>query len=533
MFYRLCALATMLSVLAASDVFQYEVVLPPDAKGKKDSAYLWIPPQAKEIRGLLLGCQIAGGIEDFILEDTIRAACAEVQVGILTGALPVKISDDMQVTDMDRLEDIIKDLATQSGHSELVGAPFMPFGWSAGTVWSSRFAFAFPERCFASMTFKGGFCVPAPGKDVSKVIGMPWLHIQGQFEEFGAGPNGVLRDFEDRSTGGKTALLKHLEFRAANPDLLLGTILDVGATHMGWNPRLYPLVAKFIVSSAKLRLPAAGEKTLRKVALHDGVLMDHILSAPRFPIASAKTYTGPAAEALWFPDQKMAQEVQELHKGLEKKPQYVTICDAKGNPQDVGHDMRFNVHGVTFVGSDTFTIVPQFNDKYIPKKYPPHPLPIGHGEGKPQACPSHGSFEQIDDTKFRIGFRPGRGRGWIRVFHPGDSVYRYAEQILNLKFSAAKGQAQVLTFAPPASVKHSSFPLSLEATSSASQAVRFVVASGPAKVEGGNKLVLAEVPVNAPYPLKISVVAWQAGSYVAPLVSAAEPVRATILVERE
>ena len=133
MFYRLCVLATMLSVLAASDVFQYEVVLPPDAKGKKDSAYLWIPPQAKEIRGLLLG-----GVQDVIFEDSIRAACAEVQVGILTGAMPVSISDDMQVTGMDRLEEIIKDLATQSGHPELVGAPFMPYGWSAGTVWSSR-----------------------------------------------------------------------------------------------------------------------------------------------------------------------------------------------------------------------------------------------------------------------------------------------------------------------------------------------------------------------------------------------------------
>lgn len=529
MLYRFCVLATMLSVLTASDVFQYHASLPPDEKGRKDSSYLWIPAQAKEIRGLLLG-----GMQDFILSDTIRAACAEAQIGILTGAMPVSISDDMQVTGMDRLESIIKDLATQSGHPELVGAPFMPYGWSAGTVWSSRFAFAFPDRCFASMTFKGGFCVPAPGKDVSKVIGMPWLHIQGQFEEFGAGPSGVLRDFEDRSTGGKTANLNHIAFRAANPDLLLGTIIDAGATHMGWNARLYPMVAKFIVASAKLRLPAAGEKTLRKVTLNDGFLMDRMLNAPRYPIAPAKTYTGPAAEAHWFPDQKMAEEVQELHKGLEKKPQYVTIADAKGNPQDVGHDMRFKVSGVTFVGPDTFTMVPVFNTKFIPKKYPPHDLPIGHAETAPQARPVNGTFEQVDATTFRFGYRPGVGSGWISVFHPGDETYRYAEQILMPpKFQASgKSATQSLTFAPPLKVQQSALPLTLEASSSASLAVRFVVGSGPAKIQEGNKLMLSEVPVNAPYPLKITVVAWQAGSFVAPLVSSATPVSVTIEVEK-
>lgn len=530
--FRFSLLCVMLSVLAASDVFQYEVVLPPDAKGKSESCYLWIPPQAKEIRGLLLGHPIAGGMQDFLLDDTIRAACAEAQIGILNGAFSVNIADDMQVTGMDRLEAIIKDFARQSGHPELVDASFLPFGWSAETVWSSRFVFAFPDRCFAALTFKGGFCVPPPGRDVSKVLGIPWLHIQGQFEEFGAGPSGVLRDFEDRSTGGKTANVNHIAFRAANPGLLLGTIIDAGATHMGWNPRLYPMVAKFIAASAKLRFPNPGEKTLKKVNVKDGFFMDQNLSAPRYPIASAKTYTGPASEAHWFPDQKMVEEIQNLHRGLEKKPQYVTFCDAKDNPQDVGHDMRFRVSNVTFVGPDIFTIVPRFNDKFIPKKYPSHPLPIGHSASKPQVCPSHGSLEQIDETRFRIGFRPGRGRGWVRIFHPGDDVYRYAEQILDLRFPPAKGQAQSITFAPPSSIKEQSLPLSLSATSSANLSVRFVVASGPAKIDDENKLVLADVPVNAPYPLKISVVAWQAGSYVAPLVSAAEPVTATILVER-
>jgi hypothetical protein len=528
----LLAACCLWATAQASDIFQYEVTTPPvttNAADKGGTAWLWIPPQAPRIRGLLLG-----GVQDFASSDEIRAVCAEVGVGLLlVSPMPVQIGDDMTVTGMDRLESIIATLAKASGHQELTKALFMPYGWSAGTVWSSRFAFAFPERCFASMTFKGGFCVPAPGKDTTKVSNLPWLHVQGQFEEFGPGPSGVLRTNENRSTGSSLANINHIAFRAANPDLLIGLIIDAGATHMGWNPRLYPMVASFIASSARLRLPAAdaASPAPRKVEVSDGFFMDRELTAPRYPIASAKTYTGPAAEAHWYPDQAMAEAASRLHRGIAKKPQYVTLLNAKGAPMDVGHDMRFKF-GPTFNGPDTFTVNPGFNTVFVPKKYPPQDGPLTNAPGPVLARPNNGCLEQVDATTFRLAYSPRRGAGWVSIYHPGDDVFRYAEQVVMPTIPALGNVAsQTINFTLPTKLRTSDMPLKLAATASSNLPVRFSVRSGPARIVGGNTVELADVPNGAPRPLVLKIVAWQVGSRIPPLTAAAEPVTATVEIQ--
>ncbi len=520
-----------LAGLSASDLYQYESAIPAnpaDPRSKPGTAWLWIPPEAPRIRGLLLG-----GWQDFVDSEIIRSACASVGIGILIGAR-IDIGDNLVVSGHDQFEATLTDLAQQSGHPELLRVPFMPYGWSAGTVWSTRFAFAFPERCFAAMTFKGGFCVsasvPPPGTDTSRVSHLPWLHIQGQFEEFGPGPSGVLRDHEDRTTGWNLANTDHPAFRAANPDLLIGLIVDAGATHMGWNDRLYPLVAAFITASARLRLPADDAGALRAVQPADGFLMDKELAAPRFPIAPAKEYTGKPGEAHWYPDRGLAGSAAALHRNLFKKPQYVTLIDPKGAPLDVGHDMRFRWTPV-FTGADTFAVKPGFNTVFVPKKYPPQEGPIGHAPGPVLARPANGCLEQIDATSFRLGWSPRRSQGWISVYHPGDDQFRYAEQIVMPRIQASAGSPQTIAFAPPTSATAASMPLNLTATSSSGLPVRFTVVSGPARIVAGNRLELAEVPRGAPRPLRIKVAAWQLGSRVAPLIAAAEPVVAEIRVQ--
>lgn len=104
----------------ASEVFQYEAALAPlttNASDKGVSAWLWVPPKARHVRGLLLG-----GMQDFVFSDGIRAACAEVGVGILVASpMPVSIAEDMSVKGMDRLDALLAALAEKSGHSELAG----------------------------------------------------------------------------------------------------------------------------------------------------------------------------------------------------------------------------------------------------------------------------------------------------------------------------------------------------------------------------------------------------------------------------
>lgn len=513
----------------ASEVFQYEAALAPQTTNASDkgvAAWLWIPPKVRHVRGLLLG-----GIQDFVFSDEIRAACAEAGVGILVSSpMPVSVAEDMSVQGMERLDALLAALAEKSGHPELTKALFMPYGWSAGTVWSSHFAFAVPERCFASMTFKGGFCVPPPGKDTTRVSHLPWLHIQGQFEEFGPGPSGVLRGHENRATGSTLANTNHIAFRAANPDLLIGLIIDVGATHMGWNPRLYPMVASFIAASARLRLPPpdAASSAPRKVGVSQGFLMDRALASPRYPIAAAAEYKGPASEAHWYPDRALAEAAARLHQGLVKKPQYVTLLDARGAPMDVGHDMRFRC-SPTFSGPDTFKVAPGFNTAFVPKKYPPQDGPLSNAPGPVLARPTNGCLEQVDAVTFRIAYSPFRGNGWVSIYHPGNEEFRYAEQVIMPRIRGIQnGAAQTITFDPPARMKTAELPLTLKAAATSGLPVRFSVRSGPARIVGGNTLELADLPDGAPRPLVIKVVAWQLGSRVAPFVAEAAPVEATL-----
>jgi hypothetical protein len=358
---------------------------------------------------------------------------------------------------------------------------------------------------------------------------LPWLHIQGQFEEFGPGPSGVLRDHEDRSTGWNLANHRHTAFRAANPDLLIGLVVDAGATHMGWNPRLYPLVAAFIAGAARLRISDDG--SLRPVALTEGVLMDRELTAPRHAIAPAGTYAGPPGEAHWYPDLSLAEGAAALHRGIAKAPQYVTILDGKGNPQDVGHDLRFK-WTPAFNGPDTFPVVPGFNTAFVPKKYPPQEGPLTHAEGPVLASATNGCLEQVDATTFRLGYSPRRGQGWVKVHHPGDDTFRFCEQIVMPRISPPKeGAIQAIAFTAPAAITAAELPLTLAATATSGLPVRFCVRSGPARLAEGNRLELADVPAGAPRPLLIRVTAWQAGSMVAPVVAAAEPVTVEIRVK--
>ena len=72
--------------------------------------------------------------------------------------------------------------------------------------------------------------------------------------------------------------------------------------------------------------------------------------------------------------------------------------------------------------------------------------------------------------------------------------------------------------------------MELKGTSSSGLPVDYYVVAGPAEV-AGNMLKLSRIPMNSRYPVKITVVAYQWGRIVEPLVQSAEPVEQTFLVE--
>ena len=238
------------------------------------------------------------------------------------------------------------------------------------------------------------------------------------------------------------------------------------------------------------------------------------------------------AKSLWHLDLELAAAHDVFHKGaFSKKPQFVTFADPKnGKAIFVGHDLRLKL-GVNWSGADTFKVAGTFLDQ-APDKYPKVPGPVGHADGPVLFRAYGGTVEQTGADTFRVRLDGRqRVRAEILAYHSGDTTYRYAEQQgrVVLPESLTQGKPQAIKFPEIGPLRPDSPPLKLLATSDSGLKVRFYVEYGPAVIEE-DTLRIVEVPRRATLPLKISVIAYQYGSAVEPLVQSAEPVKQEIVV---
>jgi hypothetical protein len=507
-------LITSCALLRAADtdqVFQFSASLA-IASNKTVTAWLWVPPRADRIRGVLVG-----GMRDAACDPNVRRVCVEEKLAIARVPLD------------ETLPAILAELGRVSGYREVAVAPWLPWGHSAGTVEASRIAARDAGRCFGAIMFKGGLHVPSE-LPRSCFFGVPILQIKGQCEEFGPGPSGVLREHEDTYTGWKTTRDAMSDLRAAGERNLLSVAVFNGETHMVWTPANGVYAAQFIRKAAQRRIPEwpvdAGEpvRCVEIVPSAGALTSERIGEDDRPAAAGYDGYAGNKKSALWHLDLELARENDALHAPLHKKKvQYVTFADAGGRPLPLGHDMRLRLPAPEFVGPDIVKLRAVFLDT-PPKKYPPATDPLGHAEG-PILFRGYGSLEPVGPDTFRVW-----GGGGVLAWHPGDAAYRYTEQLGRLSVPKMnKGKPQTITFTLADRAKMSEFPLPLRAASDSGPPVRLEVRVGPAVVREG-KLVLVDVPQRSVFPLRIEVEASQFGSAVEPFVQSAEPVRRTVEV---
>jgi hypothetical protein len=519
-------------------VYQYAVPAR-NADGKEITAYLWLPPEADRVRGVLVG-GLTLMEPEFAKDPIIRQACAAEKLAIVYFSPSLDaVFDYKQKNSGELLQKALDDLAEASGYREIAVAPLFPFGHSVSTLFASHVACWNPSRCFGVLLFKGGISLPASDPNAS-LIGVPILAVKGQFEEFGPGPSGVLRDFEDREASWKGMRDRLLELRAKDSRHLVSLIVEGGASHFAWSEPVARYVALFIRKAAQRRIPdwPVDSKTppkLNEIDLAAGALSTPNLGTPGDQSAAAyKDFKGDPGKAFWHLDLELAKACDAFHAGMfDRKPQFVTFADPKsGKPIFVGHDLRLRL-GANWVGADTFQVAGAFLDK-APDKYPKVEGPVGHADGPIRFRVFGGAVEQVSPDTFRVSM-DGRGRirADILAYNPGDATYRRAEQQgrISLPERLTRGSQQTITFPPVGAPKIDGPPVKLQASSSAGLPVRYYVESGPAVVEG-DVLKLAEIPKRAGFPLKITVVAYQYGSAVEPLVQSAEPARQVVIVRK-
>jgi hypothetical protein len=519
------ALAGAVAEASAQPGYQWAVPIA-RADGKEFTAYLWIAPQTERIRGLLVGER------DYIANDpAIRAAAADEKLAVILlrphfDALFRYWENDSPLV----LQTMLERLAEVSGYREIAVAPLFPFGHSVSSVYASHVAYWNSDRVFGLLAFKGALVEP-PQPDAS-VAGVPALVITGQFEEFGPGPHGVLRDWEDRETGWRVSRERYMRMRERDERNLICFAVDAGSTHMAWSPRNGELTGLFIRKAAAARIPdwpvdAAEPVGCREVDVATGWLTSGAIHNPALMRAAAYAdYKGSKTWTWWHADEELAAAWTKYHHDrFAKRTQYVTFTDpATGRPIYSRHDLRYVIQP-HWIGPDTFRVAGGFLMEVRDRYAPPEP-PLGHAD-EPIRFSLHrtSDFAQAGPDTFRVvryGARDATGH--VLAYHDGNHMYRRAEQPASMRIPwLTKGEPHTLSFPALSDMRPGDPPAPLTATSDRGLPVTYTVDHGPATIVDGN-LALTPIPPRANLPLEIQVTAYQWGSAVEPFVQTAQPV---------
>lgn len=513
---------------APNPLFQYSLSVP-SMRGPT-RAFLWLPHEAEQIRGLVVaGMTLAE--RELVQDPRIRAACRAESLGI------VFLRSGLAAVD---LPDLLQAFSKASGYRELEVAPLFFVGHSAGGPQAKAAAARFAERCFGIVQYRGG----APSWDPPLPAGIPALMMLGQFDEFGKAP---MRDAAGRENweNGRDEMAA---YRALGPDRLGSIVIEPGAGHFAWSDRSAAYLALFLRKAARSRIPAWSISVREPVRCRpidpaSGWLADLTFKTPgQHPPAPAAKYAGDPARAGWHFDQEMVEATLAHHRGLGKKDQFLTWRD----PHRVEAGARFFFESIRWVDDGrTFEVQPAYAKTY-PRQFggkgPRWPLagePVGHASVPIRVRKVGGPFVAVGDHRLRMRFdalAPAgeAGRGTFLAFSEGDRVYRTTEQVGMMPKGFANltiGKEQKIAFPPIAALRMGDAPVPLRATSDAGLPVEYYVAHGPAVIADGI-LRIAEVPRRARFPIAIKVVAYQFGRGVEPKVRTAVPVERMVSLEK-
>ena len=114
------------------------------AFGLASTAFLWLPPQARQVRGVIMAGMTLMERE-FVKDALTRQACQEQQLALVFLKCGLNGAD---------LQKVLDDLAKVSGYKELSVAPLMFVGHSAGGPQARTQAIKMADRCFGLVQYR-------------------------------------------------------------------------------------------------------------------------------------------------------------------------------------------------------------------------------------------------------------------------------------------------------------------------------------------------------------------------------------------
>lgn len=396
--------------VGGSGMFQWSVALRNYVSretGKAPEAMLWIPDGCEKVRTVIL-CQQNMTEETIIKMPAFQKEMRRLGVGIVWVA--PAFSNDWSPTSPCQtiFEDMMGDLAGQSGHAELVKAPVIPLGHSAQATFPWNFAAWNPDRTLCIISFHGD----APrtnlcgygGANVEwgrtrNIDGIPGLMVEGEYEWWEA------------------RVRPALAFRMMYPESCISFLCDTGRGHFDCGEPTALYIAKFIAKSIEHRLVADG--TLRKVDVREGWLADRFHAdmagtdgADKGKAPEAATtrpqpapygqYTGNRHDAFWYFDREMALETEARYKETAGKTvQYVGFeVDGKLMPcnQHQQGGMRIDFQPIGTKGKDAITM--RLKAVYTDSTHAART--DNHGKGKLSIEVISGPVRKVGDNTFQL-----------------------------------------------------------------------------------------------------------------------------------
>jgi hypothetical protein len=517
-----------------AQVWQWSVPVK-NARNALSRAYLWIPPDCKKVRAVVLA-QNNMEEQSIVEHPVFRQEMSKLSFAIIWVSPSFDHLFRFNEGAGDIFNNFMKELASESGYNELTYAPVAGLGHSAAASWPYYFAAWNPQRTLCAISVSGQwpyFRHPMFAPDIWKkeqhIDLIPCLETMGEYE------------------AANTWSTEGLKERQEHPQLPLSMLACPAEGHFAATVQKISYIALYLKKAAQYRLPKVmpedGPPTLLPVdPTKTGWLMDkwRLDQLPVAPPAPVNQYTGDAKQAFWFFDEEMVkatQKYQSAHRN--KKAQLLgfiqnnRIVPQKNNHHQV--DLLFQpwTDGITFTLTSTFLDnVPGAHARTTEWTGLPAGSPIGRAsKGSIVINRIVGPFRKLNDSTFQLSFEKGLNdqatnyQCWFAAEHPGDHQYKPAVQQAKMDIPAKnfEGRSQTITFPQLDNVKAGEKSLPLNASSSVNVPVRYYVREGPAVITG-NKIAFTKIPPRSKFPVKVTIVAWQYGSSVEPRIRSAEPV---------
>lgn len=502
---------------------QVDSVFSDETKGHP-VAFLWIPENCKQVRGVVVGQH--NMIEQGIFEHPdFRKAMSEIDFAIVWVSPMLNMSFDFNKDAGEDFNYMMKKLADSSGYKELEFAPVVPIGHSAAATYPWNFAAWNPERTLAVISIHGD----APQTKLTgygranvewgnrDIDGVPGLFVMGEYEWW-----------EDRNTPGFDYVSKH-------PKSPITFFCDAGHGHFDYSDALVRYIALYIKKAAAYRLPKKmlldKPANLKFVDPINGWLMDR-WRKDRLPISSPapyKNYKDDRYYSSWCFDKEMCDATEKFYATARgKKQQHLGFIQ---NGEIVKPDKSHANYNLKFIPEKdgiTLHVKAFFADSS-------RMIPVNeHAKTTLHINKITGPVKKVNDSTFQISFdrvgfnNPKRSNDiWLIAVNDGDENYKSIVQQADLHFPLLGNNGmkdQQIIFDTISNQKPGTKFVQLKAFSDVKTPVHFYVEEGPAEITG-SQLRFTKIPPRAKFPMKVTIVAWQYGSNAEPQLQTTQPAK--------